>query len=105
MANWDSPQVLNPEESQDEDDNVVVTDDSEEQLLGDAEVLVSKGQVAGGHAWATGRCDTRPTHRTRAQTARTASATKARRARRTATRRTATRRTATGTWTRASGSS
>ncbi|NIG58076.1 myb-binding protein 1A [Pontoporia blainvillei] len=29
--------VLNPEESQDEDDNVVVTDDSEHQLLGDAE--------------------------------------------------------------------
>jgi len=40
--------VLNPEESQDEDDNVVVTDDSEEQLLGGAEVLVSKGQGAGG---------------------------------------------------------
>uniref|UniRef100_A0A8C4FHM5 MYB binding protein 1a n=1 Tax=Catagonus wagneri TaxID=51154 RepID=A0A8C4FHM5_9CETA len=29
--------VLNPEESQDEDDNVVVTDDSKEQPLGDAE--------------------------------------------------------------------
>ena len=48
-ATWDSPQVLNPEESQDEDDNVVVTDDSEEQPLGGAEVLVSKGQGAGGH--------------------------------------------------------
>ena len=39
--------MLNPEESQDEDDNVVVTDDSEEQPLGGAEVLVSKGQGAG----------------------------------------------------------
>lgn len=41
--------MLNPEESQDEDDNVVVTDDSEEQPLGGVEVLVSKGQGAGGH--------------------------------------------------------
>ena len=49
MISTPTPQVLNPEESQDEDDNVVVTDDSEEQPLGGAEVLVSKGQGAGGH--------------------------------------------------------
>lgn len=36
-------QVLNPEQSQDEDDNVVVVDDSEMQLE-DEEVLASKGQ-------------------------------------------------------------
>lgn len=36
-------QVLNPEQSQDEDDNVVVTDDSEKQLE-DEEVLAIEGQ-------------------------------------------------------------
>ena len=49
-AAWESRQVLNPEESQDEDDSVVVTDDSEQQPLGDAEVLASEGQGVGGHA-------------------------------------------------------
>ncbi|XP_020738493.2 myb-binding protein 1A [Odocoileus virginianus] len=41
--------VLNPEESQDEDDNVVVTDDSEEQLLGDAEDKSSDGEDSKGN--------------------------------------------------------
>ena len=41
--------MLNPEQSQDEDDNVVITDDSEKQLE-DEEVLASKGQRrVGGH--------------------------------------------------------
>ncbi|OWK14852.1 hypothetical protein Celaphus_00000884 [Cervus elaphus hippelaphus] len=42
-------QVLNPEESQDEDDNVVVTDDSEEQLLGDVEDKSSDGEDSKGN--------------------------------------------------------
>lgn len=49
-AIWESRQVLNPEESQNEDDNVVVTDASERQLLGDAEVRASEGRGAGGRA-------------------------------------------------------
>lgn len=35
--------MLNPEQSEDEDDNVVVTDDSEKQLENE-EVLANKGQ-------------------------------------------------------------
>lgn len=43
--------MLNPEESQDEDDNVVVTDDSKEEPLGEAEVLGRRregGRSCGG---------------------------------------------------------
>lgn len=39
--------MLNPEQSQDEDDNVVITDDSEKQLE-DEEVLDSKGRCRMG---------------------------------------------------------
>lgn len=47
-------QVLNPEQSQDEEDNVVVMDDSEKQLE-DEEVLASRGQGrAGSHVVSEG---------------------------------------------------
>lgn len=39
-----SPQVLNPETNEDEDDNVVVTDDTDEKQLKDGEVLISEVQ-------------------------------------------------------------
>lgn len=94
--------MLNPEKSQDEDDNVVVMDDSEKQLE-NVEVLASKGQGrVGRHAVGSGKCDTPATHRIRVRTART---TKTRRMRSTVTRRRAMRRIGMETWTRASGSS
>lgn len=46
MQQWSgtSPQVLNPETNEDEDDNVVVTDDTNEKQLKRGEVL---GDVQG----------------------------------------------------------
>lgn len=53
--------MLNPEESQNEDDNVVVTEASERQLLGEAEVRASEGWTGG--AWCRGLTRGPPTGR------------------------------------------
>lgn len=101
-ASGNTLQVLNPEQSEDEDDNVVVTDDSEKQLE-NKEVLAGKGQRGvGRHVVCNGDDYTPATHRTRALRART---TKTQRVRTRVKRRRVMRRIATGTSTPASGSS